>query len=803
MDRNTEESFRANAIKVQDEALKRQRISSEDAKLLTKKVKIDNNQILDKCFSYVFKILNIDVKIIKQGDDFHISEVLFNRIGTGNDGNHIIPISFFRSLITHFFTAGNKTNDCISKAQHLLTFFHKILNSTEEYDVMLTKLCEITNEDSNICCTYKLEIFFCKTFIPYIIYIWDTRVSAKHFDSVDTKIVSSAGNKVRTFNQKVQNLLNALDNIDSKKFYDKLVQIRETLFQVIDIPIFIQKNTDITQFIDNSHIVNQYFKEVLLFFVYRIIKIEKPAIMKEKEKLINNIQCLQNKASTVRTKEIIKLVGILSQLKQEISPQYSKIVDKLSSMKTIKDFCSNNTESLSCLIKEYLDSILYDVRKHLQLYLSIIEQEASRYDNMNYLYKGEYKDFLKGFFNKKNFLEVFFDKFKPISNKEKLMEMFDSDNESELSFQYSENQSLSIENELQVNSTQKDQKALYKKIGRIATLNPFQQKELIHDVLNQYFESEFLILQLARTSIGRISTIKWYCAQIEQKDDTISQTVKNILTKCTTHVLKDNIRIQGKKPYEWYLDNENDTNNRIAVTQSILSQDDNTYVTEFCQYILTKDESVIACKGGKKRDNYPFIVWYIDNISNDIAKCKYRDTISNILIKCDKNIIQKLLSIQIDQKNFLEWYIGHTKITYDFKLQATKSVISKCEDDTIIDLIFSILHYSNDYINFISELMLIKVSGNDTAIKWYLNSTSVSHNDKVEAIDTIIDVLGNDHSNIVQVVKYILDTNNEKLITKLMSINIHNDNTALQWYLSRDSTSVSHDDKVTAINTVI
>ncbi|XVN40737.1 MAG: hypothetical protein RCO49_08255 [Rickettsia endosymbiont of Argas persicus] len=767
----------------------------------------NNSQILQKWFSYTFKITNIYVEVVKEKDSFHISNIQYKRIGTGNDGNHIIPITFFLSLIKHFFIIGSKTYDCFSKAQCLLEFFHKIPSSKEEYEVIKDELQNRIDKNDSICCPQKVQVFFSNIFIPYLLYVWDTRVSAKHFDSKYE--VSQEATLVRTLNETINNLVYSLDSINLE---EQLYNIRNKLFKVLDIPIFIQQNTKIKNNKDKN-VINQYLKEILLFLVHNVKKNLNSSVGDEFNPYI---KYLQNKKLEIEinARKVQSLLNSLSAQKQHMEDKYYKIINNLQAgiknTKTlnINIFYKNNEESLKYLVQNYFNLILYDTRKHLSLLLLTVQQQTYDKTTMDYFCTSQYKNFLKTLLNKKDcateFIQFINKDYKKkhnkflIYNQKAIISMLDND-DSEFSFQFSNDTSLLDQHENPRNIYKLIDKYFYTNSVNITTE---QRIKFIEYILELDVESNSVVIaKLEDAKIGNISVIQWYintCFNSSTLSE-FSKEVKNILTKCNERTLKK-ININEQTPYKWYFNNQQDQENRIEVTNSLLRHSD-SYVIEFCQYILTLDIPIIKAKGGKIRDSYPFFTWYIKSISEHITDNTPADliaAINNILIKCNQDIIRDLLDIKINGQEFLEWYINNRNINNNTKLDALKSIIGKCDDTLIMQLIEYIIFPSqDDYTCFSTELANIQIH-DQQAINWYLGNRSVTHNDKVAAIKTIIPIF--DDNNILAIIKDILGAVSTDLKKELANIQIH-DQQAINWYLG--NRSVTHNDKVAAIKTII
>ncbi|WP_341788964.1 hypothetical protein [Rickettsia endosymbiont of Lasioglossum villosulum] len=229
--------------------------------------------------------------------------------------------------------------------------------------------------------------------------------------------------------------------------------------------------------------------------------------------------------------------------------------------------------------------------------------------------------------------------------------------------------------------------------------------------------------------------------------------IKDILTADDT-VKKEliNIQVHDQQAIKWYLGTHSVTHNdKVTAIKTIIPifEDDN--ILTIIKYILTAD-------------------------STDLKK--------------------ELIHIQVHNQSAIQWYLGtHNSVTHNDKVTAIKTIIPIFEDDNILTIIKYILT-ADDTVK--KELIHIQVH-NQSAIQWYLGTHSVTHNDKVTAIKTIIPVLND--NDILTIIKDILTADSTDLKKELIHIQVHNQS-AIQWYLGTHN-SVTHNDKVTAIKTII
>ncbi|WP_342269506.1 ankyrin repeat domain-containing protein [Rickettsia endosymbiont of Orchestes rusci] len=357
-----------------------------------------------KIKKYKFEKCKIDVEIKKtETNNFVIEELQLARICTSNEGNHILPVSTIFNLIKKFIEISkkNRANDCIKVSEKLLSTFVSsthIYGEVNDYynhlrDMMLNKKREELSTISD------LKVFLENNLIPFILYVWDNRISSIFYEKRTKEVLGKEGVNIKLVNQKIMTLLND-ENSGLQGYKTQIESIRTELFSVIDLPIIVTHELKELK----QGYIDQYFNCIMLFLVKKLVVTIKNGTyantllymeeLKASIKLLGNLDNhspledlqkivnIKNKQSTVNIEELIEQVNLYNTENNFILNNIIKILEAIHIENNINEVLQNKT--LCFIYSIYIHFIekkdksnLSKIQANMKSYKQKLENEQS------------------------------------------------------------------------------------------------------------------------------------------------------------------------------------------------------------------------------------------------------------------------------------------------------------------------------------------------------------------------------------------------------------------------------------------
>nr|WP_253308677.1 ankyrin repeat domain-containing protein [Rickettsia endosymbiont of Ceutorhynchus assimilis] len=332
-----------------------------------------------KIKKYKFEKWNIDIEIREvQHSYFLIEELHLKRICTKNEGNHILPVSTICNLIKKFIEISKKNpvNDYIKVAEKLLSTFISNTHIHDEIQTYYNHLRDmmLNKKREKLSTINDLKVFLEHNLIPFILYVWDNRITSNFYEKRTKKALGQEGANIKLVNQKIMTLFNN-ENSDLQQYQVQMKSIREALLSTIDLPIIITHGLEELRQDD----IDKYFNCIMLFLVKNLIVTIKNGTYANTllymEELNASIKSLKNLDNDSPLKDLQKIVGISN---EQSTLDIEHTIEKIKSHGKLNNSIFNIIRILEAIhIENNINEVLQDQNLHFiyGMYISFIEKK--------------------------------------------------------------------------------------------------------------------------------------------------------------------------------------------------------------------------------------------------------------------------------------------------------------------------------------------------------------------------------------------------------------------------------------------
>lgn len=210
-------------------------LNKQDARAIDKALWVlaSTDKQRDKVFAelkeYRTDKLKINLSVIEQKNKFTIQVSKLERITSGNENNHVVPVSVFLKSLK--YSLSNKEFNNIKEIFGTLCYFY---GRDYEKSVMFKFLRDKIVNTRSIS-NADLRLLLEDSIIPFIYSHWNERTEATYKLAKTHKSFGEEGNRIRGFNEKLEAIYHHFSQELFRQFKDVITTIAQDYFTILDI----------------------------------------------------------------------------------------------------------------------------------------------------------------------------------------------------------------------------------------------------------------------------------------------------------------------------------------------------------------------------------------------------------------------------------------------------------------------------------------------------------------------------------------------------------------------------------------
>ncbi|ALN41247.1 hypothetical protein ASQ44_03790 [Rickettsia rhipicephali] len=210
-------------------------LNKQDARAIDKALWVlastdkQRDKVFEELKEYRTDKLKINLSVIEEKNKFKIQVSKLERITSGHENNHVVPVSVFLKSLKYSIS-NQEFNNIKEIFGKLCYFYGKDYEKSVIFEFLRDKIVN-TRSISNADLRLLLE----DSIIPFIYSHWNERAEATYKLAKTHKSFGEEGNRIRGFNEKLEDIYHHFSQKSFRQFKTVITKIAQDYFKILDI----------------------------------------------------------------------------------------------------------------------------------------------------------------------------------------------------------------------------------------------------------------------------------------------------------------------------------------------------------------------------------------------------------------------------------------------------------------------------------------------------------------------------------------------------------------------------------------
>ncbi|KJV77911.1 hypothetical protein RHORCCE3_2022 [Rickettsia hoogstraalii str. RCCE3] len=210
-------------------------LNKQDARAIDKALWVlastdkQRDKVFEELKEYRTDKLKINLSVIEENNKFKIQVSKLERIASGSENNHVVPVSIFLKSLK--YSLDNQEFNNIKEIFGKLCYFYgRNYEESIIFEFLRDKIVNIRSISNA-----DLRLLLEDSIIPFIYSHWNERAEATYKLAKTHKSFGEEGNRIRGFNEKLEDIYHNFSQKSFRQFKAIITKIAQDYFKILDI----------------------------------------------------------------------------------------------------------------------------------------------------------------------------------------------------------------------------------------------------------------------------------------------------------------------------------------------------------------------------------------------------------------------------------------------------------------------------------------------------------------------------------------------------------------------------------------